>query len=469
MTELETRLTQLLEEQSATVAALSATIAKLTARIEELTAQQKRNSSNSSRPPSTDPPWTGPKRKPEHKPSERKRGGQPGHEPHKREHVTADEVYDVLLLVCPHCQAELDESTVVGEAVQVQQVVELVTGKSVSEYWAREHQCGCGRRVRAKLRGVVPMTATGPKLQAAVTNFIARYGMSRVDAQEALSEMFGVELSVGAVHEITERAARATEPAVADIAKQLAAAPSKHCDETGWRHNGNRAWVWVVCSALGALFRIDERRTRAAFERLLPKVEGIVHTDRWRVYDIIDAEMRQLCHAHLRRDMQALIDLGPATKAIGESLLAVSDQMFALWHQFVDGKIDRAALLRAMEPVQLQWRAHATLAKAHDHKRARALGKDLLRQWTSLWTFLRHDAVEPTNNRAERAIRPTVILRKTNGGTASALGAAFVGNLQSVLATARCQGVAALAWLERALAAELVRGRLPMLLPRPSG
>ena len=469
MTDLETKLTQVVAELTAANAALSARIADLTARVEELVAAQGRNSSNSSRPPSTDSPYKNVKRKPDRKPSGRKAGGQPGHAPHRREAATADEVYDVLAAVCPHCEAELDETTVVGDAVQVQQVVELVTDKCIAEFHARVHLCKCGRRVRARLSGLVPMTATGPKLQAIVTQFIARYGMSRVDAQQALKELFGIDLSVGAIHAITERAATATQPAVDDIAQQLSAAPSKHCDETGWRHGGQRAWVWVVCSALGAVFRIDQRRSRQAFERLLPKLEGIVHTDRWRVYDIIAAELRQLCHAHLRRDMQALIDLGPATKAIGERLLSASDQMFALWHRLVDGEIDRAALQVAMAPIQADWRAYASLAKVHPHRRARALGKDLLRQWTSLWTFVGADDVEPTNNRAERIIRATVLLRKTNGGTASELGAAFVGNLQSIVATARCQGIATLAWLEQMFDAALKGHALPLLLPRPSG
>ncbi len=312
-------------------------------------------------------------------------------------------------------------------------------------------------------------TVTGPKLQAAVTTLIAKYGLSRADAQQAIDEFFGVELSVGAIHDITERAAVATQPAVDDIGAQLAAAASKHCDETGWRHRGGRAWVWVVCSAIGAMFRIDEKRSRAAFQRLLPELQGVIHTDRWRVYDIIEAELRQLCHAHLRRDMQALIDLGAATRELGTDLLALSDQMFHHWHRFVAGELDRPALLVAMAPVQTQWRALATLASAHDHRKARALGRDLLRQWASLWTFLEHDAVEPTNNRAERVIRAAMLLRKTNGGTASELGKAFVGNLQSVLANAKCQGVAVLQWIEAALAAHLAGEPAPMLLPTPSG
>ena len=122
-----------------------------------------------------------------------------------------------------------------------------------------------------------------------------------------------------------------------------------------------------------------------------------------------------------------------------------------------------------MEPVQAKWRTLLTLASTHDHRKARALGKDLLRQWVSLWTFLKHEQVEPTNNRAERAIRPTVLIRKTNGGTASDVGKAFVANLQSVLVTARCQSIDALTWLELAFAAHLSGAPTPTLLPPPTG
>lgn len=473
MTELEAKLTQTIAQMSAShaeaMASLTATITKLTARIEELSAQLNRDSSNSSKPPSSNPPWTGSKRSPPRKPSGRKPGGQPGHTGHQRQSLVADEVFDVLADQCPHCDAALDASTVIDAPGPVHQVVELTSASTVTDYHVRTHLCRCGAKVRAKLPPSVPATATGPKLQAAITTLISKYGLSRVDAQQAIDEFFGVELSVGAIHDITERAAVALQPAVDDIGTQLAAAGAKHCDETGWRHRGNRAWVWVVCSAIGAMFRIDENRSRAAFQRLLPHLQGVIHTDRWRVYDIIEAELRQLCHAHLRRDIQALIDLGSATSELGTLLLEQSDRMFHHWHLFVAGDIDRPALLAAMEPVQAQWRALLTLASTHDHRKARGLGKDLLRQWASLWTFLKREQVEPTNNRAERAIRPTVLIRKTNGGTASELGKAFVANLQSVLATARCQSIDVLAWLETAFTAHLSGAPAPLLLPPPTG
>ena len=177
--------------------------------------------------------------------------------------------------------------------------------------------------------------------------------------------------------------------------------------------------------------------------------------------------MRQLCHAHLRRDMQALIDLGGTVGELGKKLLAASDEMFHHWHAFERGELDRDGLLAAMAPVQAKWLALCQEARTHEHKKARALGMDLIKQWDSLWAFLDHDGAEPTNNRAEREIRPGVLLRKTNGGTSSELDAEFVGNIQSIIATAKLQRIPVCAWLERMFMAWWQPVALPLLLPRP--
>lgn len=469
MTELETRLLEENARLHKQLGDMTAQLTRLTARVEALLAQLGRDSSNSSRPSSTDVPWKNVKRRPPTGPTGKKRGGQPGHEPHKREMLDPTDAWEIHADRCPGCGAELGPSTVVPGEEWVHQLVELVGAAEVRNYHMLLHQCGCGRRVRARLPHGVPPTATGPRLQAAIATLVSRYGLSRQDVHEALDEIFGIKLSVGAIQEVTDRVAQATRPAVEDIAEQLMSAPSKHCDETGWRHDGHRAWVWVVCSAMGAFFRVDPNRSREAFLRLLPRLEGVIHTDRWRVYDIIEAELRQLCHAHLRRDIQALIDLGPATAALGKDLLAASDALFHEWHRFVRGDLDRIGLQVAMAPVQARWTELLATATNHEHKRARALGKDLKKHWDSLWAFVDHADTEPTNNRAERTIRPSVLIRKTNGGTRSDLGAEFVGNMQSIIATARCQGVRVVDWLEQVFEAWWAPTPLPKLLPRPTG
>jgi len=196
---------------------------------------------------------------------------------------------------------------------------------------------------------------------------------------------------------------------------------------------------------------LDKGRNRAAFAKLLPKLLGVIHTDRWGVYAIVDAIMHQLCHAHLRRDIQALIDLKGSAGEIGTEFLKASDAMFKVWHRFKDGLIDRKQMIADMLPVQADWRGLAEIAIKHEHKKVKALGKDLIKQWDSLWPFLQHDGAEPTNNHAERVVRPGVILRKTNGGTGCDSGADFVAKMQGVIATAKSHGIKLVDWLSECL------------------
>ena len=462
MSESEERMQAEIVSQRAEIAALKAQVAELLARL-------NRDSSNSSKPPSTDPPWHT-KHKPPRPATGKKPGGQPGHKPHNRALLepSPDEVYDCIGEQCPHCQAVLDESTIVAGKEALHQVVEVVSEPLVQNYFQKLHKCGkCGRKSRGRLPVEAPPTAAGPRLQAIITMLISQCHLSRADTKGAISQMFGVDLSVGAIHDITERAAIGVKPAVQDVAQALIAAATKHCDETGWRHCNKRAWLWVVSNpTIGAYFHIDDRRNREAFAQLLPELRGLIHTDRWGVYDIIAALLHQLCHAHLRRDMQALVDLKGSAGDLGTAFLAASDAMFKVWHRFKGGDIDRAAMLVEMLPVQADWRKLAERAKAHEHKKVRALGKDLLKQWDSLWPFLSHDGAEPTNNHAERVIRPSVLLRKTNGGTHSLIGSDFVSRLQSVIVTAKCQGLRLVDWLTGVFKALWAPVELPRLLPQ---
>ena len=461
----------MLRAQVAELAALRSQVAELAAlrtQVAELLLRLGQNSTNSSKPPSTNPPWHV-KPKPTQPPSDKKVGGQPGHKPHNRALLepTADEVYDCLLAHCPHCQAELDASTILAGKEALHQVVEIVSKPLVQNYFQALHKCRqCGKKSRGPLPQDVPPVVAGPRLQAIIATLIAKFHLSRADTKDALVQMFGVNLSVGAIHEVTERAAVGVRPAVRDVAQALIAAATKHCDETGWRHFNKRAWMWVCSNPeIGAYFQIDERRNRGAFAMLLPELRGIIHTDRWGVYDIIAAIMHQLCHPHLRRDMQALVDLKGSAGEIGTKFLAASDAMFKVWHRFKDGAIERAQLLVEMAPVQADPKTLAELAAAHTHNKVRALGKDLLKQWESLWPLLSHDGAEPTNNHAERVIRPSVLLRKTNGGTHSEIGADFVQHMQSVIATAKCQGIQLVEWLTTVFQALWAPVALPRLLP----
>jgi len=204
----------------------------LRAQVAELLARLNTNSTNSSKPSSTDSPFHT-KPKPPLPPSGRKPGGQFGHKPNNREMLapTEGEIYNCLLAQCQHCKADLDALTVLPGRESVHQVLEIVSQAVVKNYVMAQHKCvKCGKKSRAPLPLGVPPTASGPHLQAIITAFIGKYNLSRVDTKDAISQMFGVDLSVGAIHNVTPRAAQAVAPAMEEVLQALIAAATKHCD-----------------------------------------------------------------------------------------------------------------------------------------------------------------------------------------------------------------------------------------------
>lgn len=429
-------------------------IATLFRRVQDLEARLSQNSGNSSRPPSSDMPWSKPKRPPPRESSGRKPGGQPGHAAHVREPVPAeqvDEVVDVHPERCTVCGAELPPD-VPGDDAHAHQVTDLPESPArVTEYRLWRKRCPhCGGRTRAKRPAHVPEDAFGPRLKAVVTTLTAKYRVSRREAVVVLHDLFGVDMSVGSVQATCERVSEAVAPAVEAVGREVAAAPAVHADETGWRQKRAMHWLWVTTTRRAAYFVLAEDRGRAALSLLLPEgFAGVVQSDRWRPYERF-GDNRQLCHAHLRRDFQAAIDRGGDGKALGEWMLKESDRLFHLWHAFERGEMTRPEMHLALRPVQMRF--GRTIARALDSpdRRLRALARDLDRQWFPLWTFATVDGVEPTNNDAERALRPAVLWRKGSFGTRSDKGSAFVARLLTVVHTAKRSNVDLVLWLRDA-------------------
>jgi transposase len=164
------------------------------------------------------------------------------------------------------------------------------------------------------------------------------------------------------------------------------------------------------------------------------------------------------------RDFQAVAEQ-EATRPLGEALLASGRDLFALWHAFLGGEISRKTLQARMRPVQARVGRLLRRARDSDHWRAAPLGRDLLRYWPSLWTFLSVAEVEPTNNAAERALRPAVLWRKRSFGHHGEGGRAFVERLLTVVGSLRLQGRNVLEYLEAVCRAARVGEAAPSLLP----
>jgi transposase len=457
-----------LEEANEIIARLWGEVLRLTAEVAELKARLDLNSSNSSKPPSSDPP--GFKRKPPEKPSGKKPGGQPGHEGQARKILPPEKVtrsVDVRPDRCADCGARIG-AKVEGKAPVVHQQIELPnTPPEVTQYNLFGCECPrCGAWSRAGLPPGVSPSPFGPRLQAAIAMLTVAYGLSRRDVKALLHDLWGIDISLGAVQGACETVSEAVAPAVEQVHAEVVSAPAVHADETGWKEKSLRRWLWNATTPDAEMFMIEEGRGAQALGCLLPETfRGVVHSDRWRPYGRFAVEMRQLCHAHLRRDFQALIDRGGEARTIGEKFLARSDSLFKVWHAFKRGKIDRKRMVRRMRGVQISWGRSVSSALGGLDSKARALGKDLHKDWHALWTFVYVEGVEPTNNDAERALRKAVILRKTSFGTKSATGSAFIARMLTVVGTARRRGIDLLAWLTHACHAAANCEPPPLLNP----
>jgi transposase len=254
---------------------------------------------------------------------------------------------------------------------------------------------------------------------------------------------------------------------VAEVVTVIHNSDSLKLDETGFeRSKENRWWLWVASSLTAVSFKLAAGRGKEQLAELIPlDYPGKVHRDRWKPYEVLKCAKHALCHAHLARNFQSLIDYGGSSKEIGEYLLAENIRMFNFWHLFLNDELDREGLQREMDPVRtgMKKRLEQAIEEKHPDSKVRALARDLLRQWDSLWTFVDCEGAVPTNNEAERALRHAVIWRRTSHGVQSNEGALFVERILTVLGTAAKQSVSVLAFLREACHARLEGRAAPSL------
>jgi transposase len=217
-------------------------VTRLEARIERLEEKLRESPQNSSRPPSSGPPGKTPQ--PPRPTSERKQGGQPGHEGKARKLVAEDQLDQVIdhwPASCSGCGADLDsgERAPAG-APHRHQVTELPPiAVTVTEHRAHVLRCpDCGHATRAELPQGARASAFGPRLQAAIALLSVRNRISRRDASELCGELFGTEVATGSVDAICQRASAALAAPYACLREAVKDAPVLFVDETGARAAG---------------------------------------------------------------------------------------------------------------------------------------------------------------------------------------------------------------------------------------
>jgi transposase len=438
-------------------------IAQLEQRVGQLEEQLGKNSTNSSRPPSTDPPAV--KRAPPKGPSGRSRGGQPGHALHARPLLPPDHTIAIKPQTCRRCGQTLH-----GEDPEPlrHQVLELpIIKPDVTDYHLHRLACRCcGTTTCAALPAGVPTGHSGPRLQATTALLTGGYRLSKRQTETLLGDLFSVPLSAGEVCALEQQTSEVLEPVVEELQEFCRTQPA-NIDETGWRQERRRAWLWVVVTNLVTVFHIAVSRGSKVVHALLgEKYRSVLTSDRWSAYNRQPLRYRQLCWAHLQRDFQAMVDRANAGSAIGEELLCCAQDLFVWWYRVRDGTLSHATMRRYMSVVRAMTRAALEAGRGCACAKTAATCAELLKVEAALWTFVRVEGIEPTNNAAERALRHAVQWRKTSYGTDSAAGSQFVSRILSVVATCRQQGRPVLDYLTQCCAAALHNAPAPSLLPQ---
>ncbi len=423
------------------LSALRKVVEKLSGDVERLKARKPKTSRTSSKPPSTDAPWA--KSASKKKSTGRKRGGQPGHKGAQRKPAPPKDVDETKMVKPSHCGSCTDPLFGDDPNPWRHQIIDIPPVKPhITEYVLHRLTCeGCGEETKAELPHGVHASNFGPNIAAQVALLTGEYRMSRRSVQRWFADACGIEISLGALSNIERRITDGLEGAHAEALASVAESPTKHLDETTWRESGCLSWLWAGVGEKATAFLIlDSRRAEVAKELIGEEPSGITISDRYGGYSFIDLERRQVCLAHLIRDFRAMAEGEKDLRWIGEGLLALIDDAFWLWHLHKDGHVERANLKRWIRP--LRARIFALLdagARSRGHETPSKC-RGILKTEPAMWTFVAVEGVEPTNNVAERAVRPVVIHRKTSLGSQSKRGSDFVARMQTASATLRQRG-----------------------------
>jgi transposase len=432
------------------IAALEQQVAALVKQVTELAEKLGQNSRNSHRPPSSDSPKDREHRKGKSK-GKRQRGAQPGHEGTHRELLPPEKVNKFVDLYPPHCENCWKPLPKVADpAAKRYQQTELPPIEPHTTEW-RRHQvtCPCCRfKTRAAYdESQIPSSPFGPRLMAIMALITGVYHLSRRRAVELLSDLLGVQVSLGALSAVEERVSDAVEPAVKEARDRVGQAPIKHTDGTSWYQGGLTMALWTIATAAATVFKIVADSSKETLKPLYGALSGILVSDRAKALNFWAMERRQICFAHLLRKFVAFSERDGPAAAFGDQLLDYTAIVFAYWRDFKAGKISRTKFVVWMAPLRQQFEAVLAQAVAVDIPGVSGACADILEHKLGLWTFVETDGVEPTNNHAEREIRAFVLWRRRSFGTQSARGNVFAENLMTVAHTARKQNKNVLAFL----------------------
>ena len=415
---LETLVVELLEKKQ-----------QFEQRLYKLERQLNKNSSNSSKPPSSDSPYkkkVGSSTKNQHD-KQAKAGAKLGHKGHRQKLMEAT---DTIPVYPDECQCGCQE-IINHTPFYTHQEIELpeIT-MDVTHFILHQGECiDCGKTVKA----TVPtehQTGYGPRLSAFIGEIAGMQGNSRSTVQMLCQSFLNFKISLGAIQKVIDRVSEAIVPYYQAIALTARQAFVNGIDETVWKMSGTLMYLWAMVNSKVAFFMMHQRRSKEAFLELIADWKGILISDGYRLYQSW-VNLRQTCLAHLIRDAKGLAE-HPKKEIcqFGQKAFDMLQQLCSMskkvpdekeWDDFYSGFIDLI-----FDNIDRFCKDETGI-----------FARRLLREIDCLWTFLEVADVEPTNNRTERALRYGVLWRKRSQGTRTDKGNRWVERILSLRQTAR--------------------------------
>jgi transposase len=405
--------------------------------------------------------------------SGRKPGGQKGHRGITRRNVPPSEVTETIAHkpeACETCGTSLTEQhrSVPVERRQVWEILEIKP--LVMEHVFYQTTCDCGHQTRLPVPEWI-YSGMGENLQAHMAYFTAEAKLSRRSVQAVMGEVFHIPLAVGTIQNRLEETSEILKPVCEALENELPKQPVVNIDETSYPHNKKLNWLWAFVTSTFAFFTLQTSRGSQVLRKVLGGLyDGIIICDRFSAYVKYHKDracgLIQLCWAHIIRDVKALQnELALESDLIFSVVMRKRiGALFRLWHAHKRGKISRAQLIAAAEPLIAAMRAFVEHNQQNPSREVASFNRQLLKRWDSLFTFIYHEGVEPTNNLAERLIRPGVQTRKISYCTRSENGQWLRARLLTVSQTCRIQQRNALDFYCTAISAHRNNLAMPSLL-----
>lgn len=380
----------------------------------------------------------------------KKRGAPQGHPPwRRREPDHVDQTVKVPApQVCPRCECgELSACSEVYEHIQEDIVLMPLT--RVVRYHHRQSYCPqCRRPVYQTAPDEVAGCSIGPVTRAVAMHLRYDLQIPYRKVQHILADLFGMPLVPASAMSFDRQATARGIPLYEELVAKLKSSDVAYADETSWREDGVGRYLWFGGNPQLAVYQVADRSGDSAVQLLGDDFDGALTTDACASYNAVNARHRQTCWSHLARKAKEILQQIEMTqppihvpKAVTfcRRLKEFASQCCELGRQLHEKRLSQSKARAMIPSLEKQLRKFAS--KPVDYPAAKTLRDRIMnKDFDKLFTFLRIKGVEPTNNHAERSVRPMVIMRKICFGTRSQAGSQSHGVLPSLLETVRRQG-----------------------------